>query len=745
MFTESEPQPITLQHRSTRREQVRLPKQSILRAVQTAHSSQNLRKFGDLLSKRAEFQNEANPAESVGRTGGWSPARSFLVSALIGVWLGLGPGSGRASAQGSLFDARFEEVRKASVVWDNRPGPPRQVIDLVCLVPDAATFFEAIATWDQGHYFPILIDDVELNFKFLRAFKPARIVRFPSRAGAVAADRVWKKAVDAVGRSWAAEDATPDRITPGDTRAIDLGPLPPGIVLSNPESPALAGAVALAAGRFQPLMKWETARRFNDVLATSEATDLALGLEGEIAGRIPKYGALGDDCDFVTLAGDYPYKYLVNGQPCAFDDLILRSGQTGRRWAFAGRLMGDPVQSVYRAMCALFLHPTAALMYNTYNEKDSPWSDYSMTTAAPRLAKSLPTTHRSGVRAGLAGWHQTFDPVNAFGLIILNTHGGATTFHLENGPGQTADVPETEPVAVLMIHSFSAEAPTDPDTIAGRWLANGAYAYFGSMNEPFLQAFRPPGLVTSFLADNLPIVVAERKTIGESQAEPWRLVYFGDPFCRIKPTSAQSPRAAGWPPTDSWKSYGGFQTPAADAPEDLRLNWAVKMAIHGFQNSSTTRKVDLAGPLLGLARDRLAPALRPLHDDLLVDTLLHSGRNAELIDRLSRIPPSDRSPVVRRHLETAQTAALQRAAAAKDYRQALTLWSDVVRAPGSRDFVHGFTERVGKLADSPTRQADWRTRLRATLKDSADPVNQPAVEAELKRVEALRPTRVGQR
>ena len=671
----------------------------------------------------------------------------FLKIAAAGFLLavGVGVGGGRASAQLSLFDARFEEVRRASVVWDNRPGPPRRVVDLVCLVPDLPTFFEAIATWDQGHYFPVLIDDVALNFKFLRAFRPARIVRFPSKAAAVAPDRVWKTAVGAVGRSWAAADAPADRLSPGDTRPIDLGPLPPGVVVSSPESPSLAGAVALAAGRFQPLIPWETAKHFNDVLATSEATDLALKLEGEIAGRIPKYDDLGDDCDFVTLAGDYPYKYLVDDLPRAFDDLILRSGRTGRRWAFAGRLMGDSVQSVYRAMCALFLHPSSALMINTYSEKEAPWAEYSMAGAAPRLGKMLPMTHRSGTRAGLAGWHQTFDPVNGFGLLILNTHGGGTTFHLDSGEGQTADVPETEPLAVLMIHSFSAESPNDPDTIAGRWLANGAYAYFGSMNEPFLQAFRTPTLVASFLSDNLPIVVAERKTAGEVHAQPWRLVYFGDPFLRLKPTGGAAARLPGWALTDSWRAYGAFQTPSAGASEDLRLNWVVKTAIHNFQTTATAPKADLGGTLLALGRDRLDPGLRPLHDDLLVDVLLHADRASELIERLSRIPPAERTPTLRRHLETAQTAALQRAATAKDFRQALTLWNDVIRAPGSRDFVRVFTDRVGRLAESPVRQADWRTRLRAALKGSADPGNAPIIEAELKRVGSLHPADGGSR
>src|SRR5262249_28735971 len=150
----------------------------------------------------------------------------------------------------SLFDPRFDDVRRASVTWDNRNGPPRQVVDVVCLVPDFATFLDAVATWNDRHYFPILIDDVEHTFKFLRAFRPARVVRYPARAPAVAPGSSWERAVAAVGKSWANQDTPQDKLPRGDVAPAGLGPVPPGLVLSHPDSPALAGAVALAAGRF---------------------------------------------------------------------------------------------------------------------------------------------------------------------------------------------------------------------------------------------------------------------------------------------------------------------------------------------------------------------------------------------------------------------------------------------------------------------------------------------------------------
>jgi len=651
----------------------------------------------------------------------------------------LAASAGPAGGQSSLFDPRFEEVRRASVVWDRRNGPPREVVDVVCLVPDEAAFFEALATWDAGHYFPILIDDVETTLKFLRAFRPARVVRFPGKEPAPAAAPAWERAITAVGKAWA-DDAAPAGALPrGDAVPASLGATPPGVVVATAGSPSLAGAAALAAGRFQPLLKWETAGRFNDRQTLAEARALALDLETRLAERFPRYDRLGDDCDFVTLAGDYPYRYDEDGQAQAFDDLILRSAETRRRWAFAGRLTGDATHSVYRAMCGLFLHPPSALLFNGYAQTGPPWTEYAMGGAESRLAVRMGVTERAGDRAGLAGWHQAFDPVNPFGLLLLNTSGGPTDFHLAGGPGHTADVPESGAAAVLMIHSFSAAAPDDPNTLAGRWLANGAYVYYGSMNEPYLQAFRPPALVASFLAENLPVVASVRQSSSEPYGRPWRLAFLGDPLFRIRPVSA-SPRLAAWAEVDGWPAYGELREPGRASPDDLRLTWALRTAVFRTQTGATPRlRADLSDALLAVARDRLEPALLPVYDALIADTLPAAGRSSELIERLARVPPAGRSADLRRHLETAQLSALQRAADLGDQRQAIALWDDVIKDPNAGEFGRVFTDRVGRLADSPDRLTRWRDAL------GPGAPNRPVVEAERKRVDERRKAAPGGR
>lgn len=645
-----------------------------------------------------------------------------------------------AKSQVSLFDPRFDDIRRASVVWDNRLGPERQVVDVVCLVPDIPTFLEVIGTWDDHHYFPVLIDDVEYTLKFLRAFRPARIVRYPSKVAGVAPEALWDRAVGAVGRSWSNQTTPASQVPRGDVASKALGPLPPGVVLSSPEAANLAGGVALAAGRFQPLLRYRpTGKSFVSVANWEDARKMVMEVETLVAEHVGKYDALGDDCDFLTLAGDYPYRYTADPGVLAFDDLLARSPRDMRRWAFVGRLLGDPTQSVYRAMCSLFLRPRSALMFNAYNQKSAPWTDYAMTTAATKLVRVLPVTHQSGANTGVGGWHQVFDPINRFGLVMLNSHGNPSIFNLFDAPAQTADVPETEPTAVLMIHSYSSVTPDDPGTIAGRWLANGAFAYFGAMEEPFLQSFRAPGVSVSFLAENLPLVTAVRQAIGEPFGKPWRLLYLGDPLYRLKPLGVAPDRLTSWGPIESWPAYGEYRQPEPDASAEVRLNWALKTAIFQFQRTLMPQQnVDLSQALLAITRNDLEPRLRPILDDLLVDALLHANRQPELIDRLTRIPPEERTPNIKRHLETLQMAALHKAMATRDIRQALALWTEVIRAVGSPDFTRIFTERVARLADSPVRLADWRSRLRSAVRGAnVDHANVAVIEAELKRVEGL--------
>ncbi len=78
----------------------------------------------------------------------------------------------------SVLDPRIEPLLRAADRWRKSRGPERRIVDQVYLVPDVPSFFEAIGHWDQKQFFPVLIDDPAWTLPFLRAFRPARVVRF---------------------------------------------------------------------------------------------------------------------------------------------------------------------------------------------------------------------------------------------------------------------------------------------------------------------------------------------------------------------------------------------------------------------------------------------------------------------------------------------------------------------------------------------------------------------------------------
>jgi hypothetical protein len=654
------------------------------------------------------------------------------------VWLGIGmlavlidPLAGQAQPPGMLaapsspYNRSLDEIRRASVYWERRAGPQRQVVDVVCLVPDVATFLEAITVWDESRAFPILIDDVELTFKFLRAFRPARIVRYPGRGTPIASERLWDAAIVAVGRAWADEAAGGGAaalpIPRGDSVPRRLGPTPPGAVLSSPTSPMLAGAVALAAGRFQPLVRWECGKHHADLVTRDEAVELALGIEALIADRFENYSRLGDDCDFLTLAGNGPYHYQEKDGPCAFDDLVARSAGGGARWAFTGRMLGDATASVYRAMCSLFLQPETALLWNTYTERGQPWADYALGGAAQRLAPFSAVTLREGNRAGLADWRDVFERGNRFGLVVLNSSGGPTDFNLPGGPGHTGDIPPSVPAALVSIHSFSASEPNDAQTLAGRWLANGAFVYFGSMHEPYLQSFRPAGVVAGLIAEGLPLGAAVRRNPPEPFGKPWRLVYLGDPFYQLQATERRRPRLPDWDRLAAWPGYSEPPVLDARARDDDRLNWALKRALYELQvRGDKHERPDLAAVMLAIDRTRLNLQLRPVYDALLVDTLLEAKGRDKVLERLWSIHGAGRESVVERTREALTLAALAPLVAMHDLSQAVVLWAKVVRSDPSPAFLQTLTDRVAPMANTADGRGQWRTQLLAAKQQLGD-------------------------
>ena len=116
----------------------------------------------------------------------------------------------------------------------------------------------------------------------------------------------------------------------------------------------LAGAVALAAGRFQPLLRLDSEKRFADVLSTDEVDAFARAVDRQGRPSVPRpTTGLGDDCDFLTIAGDWPYRYRdAKGEPTRSTTGSAGRSGTDERWAFAGRLLGDAGASRPTGRCA---------------------------------------------------------------------------------------------------------------------------------------------------------------------------------------------------------------------------------------------------------------------------------------------------------------------------------------------------------------------------------------------------------
>jgi hypothetical protein len=634
----------------------------------------------------------------------------------------------------SSHDPRLAELRRASAEWQLRGGPSRRVVDQVCLVPDVATFYEALAAWDEDRFFPILIDDAELDLKFLRAFRPARVVRYAGRGRPIEPGGEWARAVEAVGGAWSPDGAAPDARLKGDAPPVKLGKTPPGVVVGRSTSPSLPGLAGLAAGRFQTMVRLDTSHDARKELYETEIGPFCDGLAAAVGAKLPQYARLGDDCDFLTLAGDYPYRYRSPKGSMAVDDRVGRDAGD-RRWAFAGRLLGDARRSVYAAMCSLFLAPTSSMLFDTYSETDPKWKYWTLRPAGLRLVPLGPTSLIVGNRATLKTWHEAFDPTGRFSVIFLNSMGGPKIFNIGGGPGHALDVMPGAPAVVSIIHSYSATDPNDPDTIAGHWLAQGAFLYHGAMDEPFLPAFRFPVLVAELLARGVPFAAAERPLADEPFGHPWKLVVLGDPLYTLARVDGNRQRSHDFPSTGPWTPYASTPPPAPDSLETDRLGWALNAALVQTTAGAADTSAGILAVLGSIDRARLPAAYRPVFDDLTAVILYEGRRLTALRGLAAAIPRAERTPVVSRLAVSAALAEFSQAVGRGEFERAAPLWSEMVRSGVDADFVSQLTARLGPLVDSASRRETWRERLRSALPVFDNPAAKGVITAELKRLD----------
>lgn len=429
----------------------------------------------------------------------------------------------------------------------------RQIVDQVVLVPDETSLLLAIQQWDKDRFWPVLIEDGWFAPLFIERFKPAKIYRWqaderdlPAIGGqkpAELSDDAWREDI----RSRQIERIIRTLAIRQNDSIAKTATTPPGCVLLDPGAPERSAAIALALGRGQPLGLLALQSGERGFVANH---DVLITLSKAVATFAKNHGLFSHtQWGAVTLAGRYPMIYHIDdklGQPFAVDDYLGRD-DLGRRSAVIGRLYGEPPRAVYQAMAAMFLPPERTLLIDEYARRGGqPWQSYRLKTAAT-LIQSDPDGSEPLLleeeTAKITELRKHVYPRHRFDFIWLHSAGGPRRFLL-NGPASYREIPIGRAAAFYVVHSFSAADPRDVDTMAGRALAGGGFWYYGSMYEPYLNAFSRPTGVAMRARAGTPLAMVVRAGPTDSISRPWRLTLIGDPLYAFNQTpSARRPPA----------------------------------------------------------------------------------------------------------------------------------------------------------------------------------------------------------
>ncbi|MCA9278173.1 MAG: hypothetical protein H6815_05195 [Phycisphaeraceae bacterium] len=438
------------------------------------------------------------------------------------------------------------------------------VLSEVVIVPGPAEAVDAIAGWSLGARYPVLIDDGssdarELIGLFVRAYKPERVLRLADmKARSLAADDRKTAAAYALLGAWRNPGVDQTGSSIGKLWQ-DVGFKPVGVVVTSIDSPAWASAVALAAGHGQLLVWADLPTNHNQPLTNEQVLQISKQVDAGIVQAIDEDAALaemnlvwrgaGDDLDGLTFCGGIGSKLLHSeNNYLATTDVLTRTLVEengtfipGERWAWGGQIFGTPARSMYDAMCALFLQPERAWLFDTY-PTGMPWGQYNLTSASHQFAdaKIEVEVHRPP-ETDLAGLAR-MGAIDA-GVVFVTSKGPSWNFDLHGsrapaGRARPGDWPMLKkPVAAYMVHSFSCENPGIRSTVAGRLLARGAYAFFGSVQEPTLAAFLPSELIAKRWLAPAPMGAAMRFDDGAAS----KLAMIGDPLITFGPPAQRLP------------------------------------------------------------------------------------------------------------------------------------------------------------------------------------------------------------
>lgn len=431
------------------------------------------------------------------------------------------------------------------------------VVPQVVLVPDEATFVDEIGKWSLQGRWPVLIEDDRFAPLFVRAFKPQRVVRRTSIGPPPPPAELMVALDAAVSLAWGGSSDRSPR------EAFDkVGLVPAGAVITSVADPAWPAALALAAGRGQPLLFVDgDLGGTDDILDPAQFTSAKSVLEKALAEGGYPFRGVGDPIETVTVARTMAPRAKVPQPPAlrpalppsagfgpedpiATLDLLFRNDD-GSRYAIGGWIFGPSARAAYMAMCSLFLVRDELWFFSGY-PKEGFWANYEVQGPAGK-AKEMGFSVRSwdGDGAKLLDWRKLLLGGIGPDVMLMNSSGDPDWFSLGgNDRGRVADIPFLrKPLALGLIHSWSMKRPADRETVGGRWLERGVYAYYGSVHEPFLGAFVPPTNVVDRIASFAPFLVSCRMIDGEF-GKPWRLVAIGDPLMTVRvPAQRQIPAA----------------------------------------------------------------------------------------------------------------------------------------------------------------------------------------------------------
>ena len=395
----------------------------------------------------------------------------------------------------------------------------------VILVPDAPTFLQVIQSWNFERRYPILIEDDHYTALFINQFQPQEVIRLSSINQPFLIDRktAMKKAVAA---AWETEEKSLKKTWK------EVGWEPPGVVITSVYDPAWVAAVALAADRGQPLLFLEgDFGEVNQTLAPRGWQHLKKEVNYLVESTGYEYKNLGDTIDTITLVRTLPVKYR---HPKTREVLAVTDGlgrhENEKRYAIAGWIYGSPEKSLYQAMCAIFLNPKTTLLYDSY-PKTPPWKNYHFDGSKQWLEeRGFKVKKIESPQASQETWKDLISQPWDYHLAFINSRGGQDNFFVGEGNATVEDIPNLNtPVIIHMIHSFSAANPDNINTVAGRWLSEGAYVYVGSIDEPYVTGFVPPKFIISRLLLNVPFLVSCRY----EETPPWKITTIGDPLMLV--------------------------------------------------------------------------------------------------------------------------------------------------------------------------------------------------------------------